>query len=112
MPTWAWIVIAAGAVLLLVLALLAWTRGRNRQLKKDRAEASELRQTAEERYAEAGRREAAAEQEALRARREREAADVALRKADDIDPDIDTGEVDTDDVDTDDVASSEARRES
>jgi FtsZ-interacting cell division protein ZipA len=112
MPTWAWIVIAAGAVLLLALAVLAWTRGRNRrQLKQDRAEASELRRTAEERYAEAGRREAAAEQEALRARREREAADAAVRKAEDIDPDVDTDDVDTDDVDRD-VASSEVPRDS
>ena len=87
MPTWTWIVIAAGAALAVVLGLLAW-RGRNRQLEQHRAEAGELRATAEERYAEAGRREAAAEQEALRARRAREAADDAIRRADDVDPDI------------------------
>ena len=63
-----------------------------------------LRSSAEERYAEAGRREAAAEQEALRARRAREAADNAIRRADEVDPDIESGDVDSEDVEA------EARR--
>lgn len=93
MPSWAWIVVVAGAVLVVALGLLVWWRGRNRQVEEQRAEASELRAAAEERYAEAGRREAAAEQEALRARRAREAADDAIRRADDIDPDIESEDV-------------------
>ena len=104
MPTWAWILIAAGVVLIVVLAFMAWRRGRNRQVEQHRAEASVLRSSAEERYAEAGRREAAAEQEALRARRAREAADDAIRRADEVDPDIESDDVDSEDVEA------EARR--
>jgi flagellar biosynthesis/type III secretory pathway M-ring protein FliF/YscJ len=97
MPTWAWILIAVGAIVFVVGVVLANKRARDRQLEQSRAEASELRQEAEERYSEAGRREAVAEQEALRARREREAADEALRRAEDVDPDVDLEDAEPDD---------------
>jgi type II secretory pathway pseudopilin PulG len=88
MDTWVWIVIAAVAILVLVVALTVRRNTGARRLGKKRAEAGGLRQEAQQHMGTAGRREAAAKQEVEGARREREAAEDALRRADDVDPDV------------------------
>ena len=86
MDTWVWIVVAAGVVAAVVLALVALRSRRHERLEERRTEAPGLRQEAEGRFAEAGRREAAARQEERRAELERAAGAEALARADAVDP--------------------------
>lgn len=84
-----WIVIAAVAIVVLVIAALILRRSTGaRRLERKRAEARELRQEAQQRMGTARQREAAAQHEFEGAMREREAADDKLRRADDVDPDV------------------------
>ena len=92
MSSWVWIVVVVVAIV--IVGGLALTLRRNtgsRKLARQRAEAAELRQEAQQRMGTAGQREAAAEQEVEGARREREAAEDALRRADAVDPDVTDG---------------------
>ena len=86
--TWVWIALAVAAVVIIALVLLGQRRARERRVEKQREEAGQLREEAQERLGTAGQREAVAQQEAERARREREAAEQAIRRADDVDPDV------------------------
>jgi F0F1-type ATP synthase membrane subunit b/b' len=96
MDAWVWVLIVA-AVIFVVLAAVAVTRGRQRKLDTKRGEAGALRERAEMRSAQAERREAAAEEQTRQAERwmqeaqhEREVAQATAQRADDVDPDVKT----------------------
>ena len=90
MAWWVIALIVIGAVVLVALLVLAGRRGRERQLESKRSEATELRQEAGVRARRAEERAALAEEQAERARQERAAADATARRADEVDPDIES----------------------
>jgi hypothetical protein len=77
-------------VLVVALALWALSRSRNRQLEEQRAEAGEHREKAELQSLRAREREQAAQDELERAQTEREVAQAHARRADEVDPDVET----------------------
>jgi flagellar biosynthesis/type III secretory pathway M-ring protein FliF/YscJ len=89
MATWIWIVIAVGAVILLLALVFGARRGRERRIVQKREKAGELRQEAQERVQRAEERERIAEEHAQQARDEREQAAEVGARADKLDPDRD-----------------------
>jgi flagellar biosynthesis/type III secretory pathway M-ring protein FliF/YscJ len=89
MATWIWIVIAVGAVVLLLALVFGAKRGRERRIVHRREKAHELREEAEERSRRADERERIAKEHAQQARDEREQAAEVGARADKIDPDRD-----------------------
>jgi uncharacterized protein HemX len=88
MSTWAWIVIAIVAIL--VIAAVAWwlTRGRAQRLEQQRSDASVMRDRARVREEKAQQSENLAREQAQVAQRERQAAQAAASRADQLDPDV------------------------
>jgi hypothetical protein len=89
MDTWVWIVIAIGAVLLVLILVLAARRANERRIATKRVEAGELRQQAESRSRRADERQAIAQEQAEEARLERLRAEEAAQRASRVDPDVD-----------------------
>ena len=90
MPTWAVVLIVVGVIIVIAAILVGVKRARDERVERQRAEANELRQEAEQRYAAASETGAAAEEQAQEAHRERTAAAAAARRADEVDPDVET----------------------
>lgn len=90
MDTWLIIVIAVAAVLVVGIALWALSRSRNRQLEERRVEAGDHREKSELQSLRAREREQAAKDELERAQTEREVAQAHARRADEVDPDVET----------------------
>ena len=90
MPTWAIVLIAVGAVVVVAAIVLGARRARNERLDRQREEASELRLEADRRYATAKEAGMAAEEQAQQAHRDRSAAAMAARRADEVDPDVES----------------------
>jgi FtsZ-interacting cell division protein ZipA len=90
MDWWIWLLIILGVLLLIGIIVVGGRAARERQLEGKRAEATELRREAQERSESAEQRERFAAEEADRARREREAAEERARRADEVDPDVDS----------------------
>jgi FtsZ-interacting cell division protein ZipA len=86
--TWVWILLVVAAIVL-IGAIYAGTRGRERRLEARREEAGTLRERSRMRADEAHRREQLAEEQAREAKREREAAETTAQRADELDPDVD-----------------------
>jgi F0F1-type ATP synthase membrane subunit b/b' len=87
MATWIWIVIGIAAVLVIGVAVLGVSRGREKRIARNRRRASELRQEAAERTRRAEERGRIANEQAQRAHAEREEAAKVGAQADRLDPD-------------------------
>jgi C4-dicarboxylate-specific signal transduction histidine kinase len=90
MDTWLIILIVIAAVVVLAIALFAWRRTQERRIEGKRDEARELRTEAEVQAHRADARASLAEEEADRAERERAEAREQAKRADELDPDVDT----------------------
>ena len=106
MDTWLIIVIVVAAALVVALLLWGVVRGRERKLEQRREEAGAHREQSELRARQAEEREVAAREELDRAERERAVARGHAKRADELDPDVDT---DRTDGETRDTAKSEGR---
>jgi Flp pilus assembly protein TadB len=90
MSTWVWIVIAVAVVVVVALFVVASQKARARRLESKRTEAQELRQEAGARERKADERGALASDLADQERTERHEARMAAKRADEIDPDVET----------------------
>jgi FtsZ-interacting cell division protein ZipA len=81
MPLWLWGLIVAGALVLIVLVVLAVTKGRELQRDRKRREAERLRMEAERKLAGAEQSERTAEQAGESVTKERAEADRLQREA-------------------------------
>jgi F0F1-type ATP synthase membrane subunit b/b' len=82
------VILVIAALLVLVIALVAGRRAKERQLEGRREEAQELRSDAEAQAYRADERASIAEEQAEQARRERADAEEQARRADELDPDV------------------------
>jgi LPXTG-motif cell wall-anchored protein len=85
-----WVLIVIGVIIVLGLVYFLVRKRREQQLEENRAQAGELRQTADTRERKAEQARLAAEEQAERARKEQAAADEHRRQAAEVDPDVDT----------------------
>ena len=90
MDTWVWIVIAVVAVVAIALIVWGGRRAKERRLEGKREEAGQLRQEAAQRAQAAQHRESLIAEQEDRLREERAAAEAHARRADELDPDIET----------------------
>jgi uncharacterized protein HemX len=90
MATWIWVLIVIGALIVLGVMLFGARKGREQRLESKRTEALGLRRHAEKQARRAQERSALADELAARSRSEQQEAQVAARRADEVDPDIDT----------------------
>lgn len=90
MDSWIWILIVLGVLLLVGIIIVGGRNARTKRLEGKRVEATELRRDAQQQGEQAEQRESFATEEADRARREREAARERARRADEVDPDVET----------------------
>jgi hypothetical protein len=84
------VLVVVGVILVVAAIAFGAKRARDEQLGRQRAEANELRQEAGARYEEAKESGAAAEEQAQQAHHDRVAAATAARRADEVDPDVES----------------------
>ena len=90
MDTWLIILIAIAAIVVLAIAFVAWRRAQERRIEGKREEARELRTQAEVQAHRADALASLAEEEAEQAERERVEAREHAKRADELDPDVET----------------------
>jgi flagellar biosynthesis/type III secretory pathway M-ring protein FliF/YscJ len=90
MDTWVIVLIVAGALVLLAVAVVLARSAAKRRTERQRAEAAEAREDARALERQAAERERTAEEELARAERERAVARGHAQRADEVDPDIET----------------------